>query len=84
VQEKQADGQRYNQEVKDLLDDGIIARTEKFTDLPIIHTGCDTYASIYPEFKTLTNLQKLKKLLNICYPLLQKASGQWITDKTST
>jgi 7-carboxy-7-deazaguanine synthase len=23
----------------------------KFEDLPVLHTGCDTYASIYPEFK---------------------------------
>jgi 7-carboxy-7-deazaguanine synthase len=24
---------------------------KKFEDLPVLHTGCDTYASIYPEFK---------------------------------
>ena len=24
---------------------------KEFNDLPIVHTGCDTYASIYPEFK---------------------------------
>ena len=49
--EKHAQGQRYNQEVKDLIDAGVHQTTEKFEDLPIIHTGCDTYASIYPEFK---------------------------------
>ena len=49
--EKQAQGIIRNQEVQDLLDDGIIAKTKEFNDLPIIHTGCDTYASIYPEFK---------------------------------
>src|SRR5271165_1466794 len=26
-------------------------RYKKFEDLPVLHTGCDTYASIYPEFK---------------------------------
>ena len=38
-------------EVKALIDDGILDKVDKFEDLPIIHTGCDTYASIYPEFK---------------------------------
>jgi len=44
-------GVKYNPEVRKLLDDGITSKTEKFEDLPIVHTGCDTYASIYPEFK---------------------------------
>lgn len=51
--EKSENKIKHNQEVKALLDSGIIASTEKFEDLPIIHTGCDTYASIYPEFKKL-------------------------------
>ena len=42
---------KYNAEVKKLLDNGILDKVEKFEDLPIVHTGCDTYASIYPEFK---------------------------------
>jgi len=42
---------KHNPEVKALLDSGIVNTVEKFEDLPIIHTGCDTYASIYPEFK---------------------------------
>ena len=28
-----------------------IDKYKEFEELPIIHTGCDTYASIYPEFK---------------------------------
>ena len=51
--EKQKQGIRYNPEVQDLINKGVHETTEKFTDLPIIHTGCDTYASIYPEFKAL-------------------------------
>lgn len=43
--------ERHNPEVKSLLDSGILDKADKFEDLPIIHTGCDTYASIYPEFK---------------------------------
>ena len=49
--EKLKQGIKYNPEVKELLDAGITDKVEKFEDLPIIHTGCDTYASIYPEFK---------------------------------
>ena len=49
--EKLKQGIKYNPEVKNLLDDGILDKVDTFEDLPIIHTGCDTYASIYPEFK---------------------------------
>ena len=44
---------KHNAEVKKLLDNEIHLTTKNFNDLPIIHTGCDTYASIYPEFKKL-------------------------------
>jgi len=49
--EKLKQGIKYNPEVKALIDDGVLDKVDKFEDLPIIHTGCDTYASIYPEFK---------------------------------
>ena len=49
--EKQKAGVIHNQEVQDLLDNKVHETTKVFEDLPIIHTGCDTYASIYPEFK---------------------------------
>jgi len=49
--EQHKEGQRYNAEVKDLLDKGVHKQNIPFEDLPIVHTGCDTYASIYPEFK---------------------------------
>src|SRR6056300_1779182 len=49
--EKLKQGIKYNPEVKELLDNGILDKVNKFEDLPIVHTGCDTYASIYPEFK---------------------------------
>ena len=49
--EKLKQGIKYNPEVKELLDNGVLDKVDKFEDLPIIHTGCDTYASIYPEFK---------------------------------
>ena len=49
--EKQKNGIIRNQEVQDLIDNNVHKDTKEFNDLPIIHTGCDTYASIYPEFK---------------------------------
>ena len=49
--DKQKIGIKHNPEVQKLLDSNIIETVDKFEDLPIIHTGCDTYASIYPEFK---------------------------------
>ena len=48
---KLKNGIKYNPEVKALLDDGVLDKVNTFEELPIIHTGCDTYASIYPEFK---------------------------------
>ncbi len=42
---------RYNPEVAKLIEDGVHESAERFEDLPLVHTGCDTYASIYPEFK---------------------------------
>ena len=76
--EKHEAGQRYNQEVKDLLDDGIIAKTEKFNDLPIIHTGCDTYASIYPEFKDFNKLAEVEEVVEHLLSLTPE--GKWTMD----
>ena len=45
---KQKEGIIHNQEVQDLLDNKVHETTKEFNDLPIIHTGCDTYASIHP------------------------------------
>jgi len=42
---------RYNPEVKHLIDSGKLDSIQTFHELPILSTGCDTYASIYPEFK---------------------------------
>jgi len=76
--EKHAGGQRYNQEVKDLLDSGIIDRVTKFEDLPIIHTGCDTYASIYPEFKDFNKLATIDEVVEHLLSLLPE--GKWTMD----
>ena len=42
---------KISDEVVNLLNSGVLNRVSKFEDLPMVRTGCDTYASIYPEFK---------------------------------
>ena len=76
--EQHAEGNRYNAEVKALLDDGIIEKTEKFEDLPIVHTGCDTYASIYPEFKDFNKLATVDEVVEHLLSLTPE--GKWVMD----
>ena len=42
---------KYSDEVRAFLDAGVLKNVHRFEDLPMVRTGCDTYASIYPEFK---------------------------------
>jgi organic radical activating enzyme len=76
--QQHAEGQRYNAEVKALLDDGIVEKTEKFEDLPIVHTGCDTYASIYPEFKDFNKLAEVDEVVEHLLSLTPQ--GKWTQD----
>ena len=72
------EGKRYNDEVKALLDAGVHKSTEKFEDLPIIHTGCDTYASIYPEFKDFNKLAEVDEVVEHLLSLTPE--GKWVMD----
>ena len=76
--EQHANGQRYNAEVKALLDAGVHQTTAKFEDLPIVHTGCDTYASIYPEFKDFNRLAEVDEVVEHLLSLLPE--GKWTMD----
>ena len=69
------EGVKYNPEVKQLLDDGVLDKVEKFEDLPIIHTGCDTYASIYPEFKKYMKDHTIDEVVD--YVLSLTPEGKW-------
>jgi organic radical activating enzyme len=73
-----AEGNRYNPEVKALIDAGVHKTTERFEDLPIIHTGCDTYASIYPEFKDFNKLATVDEVVEHLISLLPE--GKWTQD----
>jgi organic radical activating enzyme len=76
--EKHAAGNRYNDEVKGLIDAGVHETTEKFEDLPIIHTGCDTYASIYPEFKDFNRQAEVDEVVEHLLSLTPE--GKWTMD----
>ena len=76
--EQHKEGNRYNAEVKALIDAGIHETTEKFTDLPIVHTGCDTYASIYPEFKHFNKEATIDEVVEHLLSLTPE--GKWTMD----
>jgi organic radical activating enzyme len=73
--ELHADGIRYNPEVKALIDAGVHETTKEFNDLPIIHTGCDTYASIYPEFKKFNKQATVDEVVEHLLSLTPE--GKW-------
>ena len=76
--EKLEQGIKYNPEVKQLLDDGILDKVNKFEDLPIVHTGCDTYASIYPEFKKYMKDHTVDEVVD--YVLSLTPQNKWTMD----
>ena len=69
---------RYNPEVAELIAKDVHITTQKFEDLPIIHTGCDTYASIYPEFKDFNKLAEVDEVVEHLISLLPE--GKWTMD----
>ena len=75
---KQKQGVIRNQEVQDLLDAGVHENTKEFNDLPIIHTGCDTYASIYPEFKHFNKQAEVEEVVEHLLSLTPE--GKWTMD----
>ena len=76
--EQHKEGNRYNAEVKALIDAGVHETTQKFEDLPIIHTGCDTYASIYPEFKEFNRQAEVDEVVEHILSLTPQ--GKWTQD----
>jgi 7-carboxy-7-deazaguanine synthase len=48
---------------------------EKFTDLPLVHTGCDSYASWDPKFKDLSPTRDINSL--VIEMLAATPNGQW-------
>jgi 7-carboxy-7-deazaguanine synthase len=48
---------------------------QKFEDLPLVTTGCDTYASIYPEFKRFNHQESVDTIADRMHALLPQ--GRW-------
>lgn len=69
---------RYNPEVAKLIEDGVHLTTEKFEDLPLVFTGCDTYASIYPEFRHLVMDKTIDEVVE--HLLSLTPNGRWTQD----
>src|SRR5210317_2539536 len=76
--EKQKQGIIHNQEVADLIARDVHKTTKEFNDLPIIHTGCDTYASIYPEFKHFNKQAEVDEVVEHLLSLTPE--GKWTMD----
>ena len=76
--ENQANGIKHNPEVADLIAKEVHKTTTDFNDLPIIHTGCDTYASIYPEFKKLMMDKNVDDVVEHLLSLTPE--GKWTMD----
>jgi len=39
-----------------------ISQYSKYTDLPLVETGCDSYAAVYPEFKNLSPMMDTNEI----------------------
>jgi 7-carboxy-7-deazaguanine synthase len=72
------EGKKYNDEVAELIAKDVHKTTKEFNDLPIIHTGCDTYASIYPEFKHFNKLAEVDEVVEHLLSLTPE--GKWTQD----
>lgn len=69
---------KHNPEVANLIASDALDTIDKFEDLPIIHTGCDTYASIYPEFKKYMMDRTVDEVVDHLLSLTPE--GKWTMD----
>lgn len=58
----------HNPEVIEILKN--LDQYQKFEDLPLVTTGCDTYASIYPEFKRFNQQENVETIASQIHDLL--------------
>lgn len=59
---------KYNPEVVKIIEN--IDNYESFTELPLVETGCDSYSSVYPEFKRFAIKQTPEELAESITDLL--------------
>lgn len=55
-----------------------IDQYKKFEDLPLVNTGCDTYSSIYPEFKRFTKKATPEELVDRMLSLVPGENWQQV------
>lgn len=67
-----------NPEVEDILKSGL-DRFSDFKELPLVKTGCDTYGSIYPEFKRFAKTENAEEIIGKMKELLP--GGRFDRDK---
>ena len=58
----------HNPEVVEIIKN--IDRYNKFEDLPLVTSGCDTYASIYPEFKRFNDQDPVDIIANKMHAII--------------
>lgn len=68
----------FNPEVEAILKSGLDKYNE-FKDLPLVTTGCDTYGSIYPEFKKFAKTEDVTQIVDKFKELLPE--GKFGRDK---
>jgi organic radical activating enzyme len=78
------DFEGHNPEVVDIINmvKADPDKYKKFEDLPLVTTGCDTYASIYPEFKSFNEQDDPDVIVDKMEALIPngKWSGEWAND----
>ena len=63
----------HNPEVVEIIKN--IDRYNKFEDLPLVTSGCDTYASIYPEFKRFNDQDSVDIIADKMHDMIP--NGRW-------
>lgn len=78
------DFEGHNPEVVDIIEmvKADPDRYKKFEDLPLVTSGCDTYASIYPEFKSFNEQDEPDVIVDKMQALIPggRWSGDWNND----
>ena len=64
---------KHNPEVEVIIQN--IDRYKKFEDLPLVTSGCDTYASIYPEFKRFNHQDSIDVVVDKMHDIIPE--GRW-------
>jgi 7-carboxy-7-deazaguanine synthase len=64
----------HNPEVVEIIKN--IDQYKSFTDLPLVNTGCDSYSSVYPEFKKFVVKETTEELVNGIMEILPFNSWQ--------